>query len=441
MTTAHHSKAIYAAVIAILLSTNSITNFSIAQETQPPAEADTPATVAEDNEAREQASASENAPHFGGPASVDGQLRRDAEAKPTILRSYFEFKKNLETVYGLRFGVDYNALYQYANNSPGEDDAAGGVLRLFGNWTLLNRGSDNTGTLVYKVENRHRIATDITPQELGFEVGYAGLTATVFSDKDWILTNLYWNQQLWNNRLGFVAGVVDTTDYVDVYSLISPWTDFNNLAFSVNPTIPAPDQGLGIALSAMLTEQIYLLGGMADANGDPADPGNSFDSFFNTGEYFSHLELGWIASFDRRYTDNIHLTAWHADARTDAQVPSGWGLAFSYNRLYEEKWEPFVRLGYAEDGGALWERSVGVGLGYRPGREGDQLGVGLNWGRPSAQTFGDGLRDQYTAELYYRYQLMKNLAITPDLQLLVNPAQNENEDMIAVFGIRARLNF
>lgn len=78
---------------------------------------------------------------------------------------------------------------------------------------------------------------------------------------------------------------------------------------------------------------------------------------------------------------------------------------------------------------------------YRPKRKEDKLSLGLNWGRPSTETFGDGLRDQYTAAFYYRYQLLKSLAITPDLQLLVNPSLNDNEDMIVVSGIRARLNF
>ena len=44
-----------------------------------------------------------------------------------------------------------------------EDDAASGALRLFGRWTLLNRETKDTGTLVFKVENRHRLGTDIPP--------------------------------------------------------------------------------------------------------------------------------------------------------------------------------------------------------------------------------------------------------------------------------------
>jgi len=33
----------------------------------------------------------------------------------------------------------------------------------------------------------------------------------------------------------------------------------------------------------------------------------------------------------------------------------------------------------------------------------------------------------------------QNLAITPDVQLIINPALNPNENVLWVFGLRARL--
>jgi len=316
-------------------------------------------------------SAAQSGPsQFGGPSSVGGTLNSDKEseaavpARVDLIDRYFHFKQQVGEDYGFSFGFDYNTLLQYATESLGADTAAGGVFRAFGQWTLVGRGTENTGTLVYKVENRHRLGTDIAPQDLGFETGYAGLTAVPFSDIGWALTNLFWNQHFLENRVGFVTGVVDSTDYVDVYGLVSPWTDFSNLAFSTDPTIPAPNQGLGAAARFMATENYYVIAGIADANGDPTDPGNSFDSFFNDAEFFTHLEVGWAASFEKGLSDNIHLTAWHVDKRNKAQVPDGWGLAFSFSRLFAERWLPFVRAGYAEDGGALWERSFSAGLGY-----------------------------------------------------------------------------
>jgi porin len=87
-----------------------------------------------------------------------------------------------------------------------------------------------------------------------------------------------------------------------------------------------------------------------------------------------------------------------------------------------------------------WERSISAGFGYYPDKKGNALGVGLNWSRPAEDLFGSGLDDQYTAEIYYRFHLLKVLTITPDVQMLVNPALNPDEDLIAMFGVRVRIN-
>ena len=406
--------------------------------------------IAQSSETKTRSAATEvlgrgNVSILAGPSSVGGQLDKDREAKgasdpvPRLSERYFSFKNQVEEEYGFSFGFDYNALFQAASDSLGEDKAAGGVFRAYGQWILVGKDSENTGTLVYKVENRHRLGTDVAPKGLGSEIGYAGLTAVTFSNIDWALTNLYWNQHLLNNRLAFVGGIVDVTDYLDVYGLVNIWTDFNNYAFTTNPTIPAPDQGLGAAVRVMPTQNLYIVAGIADANGDPTDPGDSINNFFSDNEFFTHVEVGWTPSWERRFSDNIHLTVWHADELDQAQVPDGWGAAFSFSRLFAETWEPFFRAGYSEDGGALWERSVSTGFGYYPGNSSDVLGIGFNWSRPAEDVFGPGMDDQYTAEIYYRFQVVKVLTITPDVQLIIDPALNPQEDSIWVFGLRARL--
>ena len=177
-----------------------------------------------------------------GPSSVGGQLGKDRDAKgvsdpvPRLSERYFNFKNRVEEEYGFSFGFDYNALFQAASDGQGEDTAAGGVFRAYGQLTLVGKDTENTGIITYKVESRHRLGTEIAPKGLGADIGYAGLTAVTFSNIDWALTNLYWNQHLLDNRLAFVGGIVDTTDYVDVYGLVNPWTDFNNYAFTTNPT-------------------------------------------------------------------------------------------------------------------------------------------------------------------------------------------------------------
>ena len=86
---------------------------------------------------------------------------------------------------------------------------------------------------------------------------------------------------------------------------------------------------------------------------------------------------------------------------------------------------------------------MSVGFGYQ-----DQsvagaglFGMGLNWGRPNEDTFGAKLDDQYTAEVFYRGQILSGLQITPSIQLIADPALNPDEDFISVVGVRARAVF
>ncbi len=379
-------------------------------------------------------------PSFGGPGSVGETLMEgDALTDPIYrwegleraLQPWFGFKAGLHEKHALSLGLDYQMLFQTVSDSLGETEAGGGIFRAYGSWTLAGRESGNTGGLVLKIENRHRIGTDIPPQQLGFEAGALSVTGTMFSDYDWALTNLYWQQKFMDGRIGFVAGQVDVTDYLDLYGLINPLTAFQNLSFSTNPTIAAPSQGLGVAAGAFITDRFYGLLGFADANGDPTDP--DFD-LFDDGELFEHIEIGWVSSYERRYFDNMHITAWHADERTAAGVPEDWGLAFSASWFADNKWIPFLRAGWSDGDAALMSRAVSTGFGYLA-RNRDLIGVGLSWERPGLNT----LDDQYTAELFYRLQLFQNFALTPDVQIISDPALNPNEDMIFVLGLRARL--
>ena len=78
--------------------------------------------------------------------------------------------------------------------------------------------------------------------------------------------------------------------------------------------------------------------------------------------------------------------------------------------------------------------STGLGLKCK---NNDVAGLGVSWGKPAIGT----LRDQFTSEAFYRFQLTQFLAITPDVQLIVDPALNPNVDVLAFFGVRLRAAF
>ena len=163
--------------------------------------------------------------------------------------------------------------------------------------------------------------------------------------------------------------------------------------------------------------------------------------------HFKHFEIGWTgASQEAYYLNNVHLTLWHADERDELGVQDGWGGVVSFNHAIGARWLVFARAGWAEDGGSLLERSVSIGGGYTPAGldslgAGSQVGFGLNWGQPNDALFDADLDDQYAAELYFRWQVAREIAITPSVQLLINPALNPSKDHAWTAGLRARVAF
>ena len=386
---------------------------------------------------------------FGSPDTVENQIETDRKAVESLFdlnftQSIAEFKQNINEKYGISFGFDYSYVYSYASESlPGaEDDAASGMIRLFGSWDLIGRDSGNTGALVWKGEHRHR-TKDIPPKDLSFETGYVGIMNGPFNNDEFRLTNLYWRQRIQDPRITIIGGFLDVTDYVDAFALGSPWLHFNNLVFSTgSATIDLPNEAtLGISAGAMLTENTYLIGGITNATSDPTDPLEGFDTIDDE-EYFKSVELGWTSSADRIILDNVHLTYWHIDEREESATPDGWGLNFSASYFVTNTWMPFLRGGYTEDSGSLLESSVSVGVGYQPEKQRNQnlLGFAVNWGKPNEESFGTGLDEQYTFELFYRLQLTKEIAITPDIQYIIDPSLNPDENSIWYVGFRTRIS-
>lgn len=390
-----------------------------------------------------------NAPvlQFGSPDSVSNRLDEDTQEKRSLtgqdfLGGYREWKEQFYEQTGISFAFDYTSGGHWPSNTiSGRDSFTSGAVRFYGSWELVGRGTKNTGTFVWKGEHRHRYSK-LPASAAAKDIGYAGLSLPNLSDSGFRLTNFYWKQNLRDGRLEIIAGMLDVTDWTDAYALASPWTGFFNFAFSTgSATIPTPDDAtLGAFVNGMITDNLYFVAGLTDANSDSTDPLKGFDTF-GKGEFFKVLELGWTASQDRFFLDNTHVTFWHVDERKDAGVPDGWGAAFSYSRSINEKVMPFFRAGYAKDGGSFLQKSVSAGLGYHFGENDSLLGVGLNWGQVNKTTYGSGLKDQVVGEIFTRLQVSENIQFTPNIQYIKNPALNPGAGHSVVLGLRMRTVF
>lgn len=373
---------------------------------------------------------------FSHQRSVEGELAETANRHSQGALADFEAqKKDFQDRTGLTYGADLNALYLHTDSDRSPADAATGVLRFYGTWTASQRGTADEGALVFKVDYRSALGSKIAPTELGSALGYAGLFSSTFSDSDMVLTNLYWRQHFAAGRGAFIVGQVDVTDYVSVNNLANPWIGFNNLAFQQPPTLPAPAQGLGAAVLWRMNDNWAVLSGFADANADPSDPWDSATDFFEEGESLKHVAVGWSPDWGDRYNQLSQLTLWQVDDRDEAGIKGGQGVDFAASAS-AGKWLPFLRVGYAEDGGAILDRAITVGTGYMARGGKDLAGVGVNWGRAP-----DLSRDQFTVEAFYRLDIMNFVQITPELQYVVNPAFDTDSNDILVLGMRLRIFF
>ena len=343
---------------------------------------------------------------------------------------WFDWKKKLNEDLGLQLNISYSSTNQYGRTAPhkNEEFAGSGFLKFYSRWNLINKHKENKGVLVFGLDYRHKYS-DIPPSELGFDLGYNGISALTFSDSKWILIDLNWQQTFNKGRTGIIIGRYDPNDYFDILGYVNPWTTFQNLSILLNPSIALPDLATGIGIGHQFNDQIQAKLSITDANG----VGTEVKFFNDFSELYTTGELSWSPSREDRYFKNIHITAWHADSREKANIEESQGVAIGANWTFFEQFMPFVRAGWSDGNGSFYTQSYTAGFIYKPNLNKDLIGIGINWGETQ-----DGI-GQLSSELFYRFQFSQNFAVTPSVQYYKNPGLNTNLNNVFVVGLRGRV--
>lgn len=379
---------------------------------------------------------------FGGPNSPEALMEEDDRIKEPAFRfegiydafnPWRKWKRRQNKEHGFKISGHYATLYQGANKSlTGEDKASGGVFRTNAIWTLLGRGTKNTGSLVLTVDDRHAFR-DVSPAGLASQVGYAGVTGTLFNDINWAVVNLNWQQSFNDGKTGLLVGRFDPNDYMNILGYTNPWVTFSNLAIMLDPSVAFADTSWGAGAGHWLNDQFYVMGGINDANGLLTDDLEFFDG---GSELDKWVHVGWSPSVAQRYTHNVHVLTWHVDGSEDLGTESAKGMALAANWTFDDKWMPFLRAGWSEGSTPIYNKSATVGLQRTFAYRSDTAGIGFNWG----ELPGD-LGEQITMEGFWNIQFAQNLAITPSVQYLGDPALNPTDDSVWIASLRMRLTF
>jgi porin len=349
---------------------------------------------------------------------------------------YFDWKHRLKDNHGLSLGFQYYLLPQYASSSRGDKNALGGIFRFQGGWTLFGRDGGNPGRIEWRLENRSNVFGQQSPNDLSGQVGAAALN-TGFGYSSSFQTDLAilnWTQGFNDATTGVAAGRLAFDVYLDAMPFQTFSRGFHNRSFILNPTIATTGVGaIGVVAKGFVSDHIWIGGQVHDGNAASGD----FDwDTVKEGEWLSAVEIGWTPGFTARKKQLVQFTYWHKDQRELAGVPSGSGWAVSSAWQMNDKYFPFVRFGHS-DGGAGVAAEDALSAGVEITQRFDEIWtIGVGWARPSEQTHGTGLRDEWVLETSYKFQLSKNFSITPDLQILINPANNPSKSSIWIAGLR-----
>ena len=391
---------------------------------------------------------------LGGPKSVGRQLEVD-NSKYTFtyrypiryMKGWYQMKDSIAKKTGIQFAVNYTSLYMRSTSviaNSNIQNSASGILDINASWNLVGRKSGkNKGTLYIKLNDRHAYAGLPSPMFHGLnESGYYGLPGTGFREYTFRIVELNWQQNLFDNKLGFVIGKIDFTNYFNFHGLIVPWQHFLGFGSSVSGTANWGNQGLGGVVRFSPFEKFYIMAGVVDVYGDRFNDGDflDFGRQWQNGEFQTNVEVGWFPSYNERYFKKIAITYWRTPEYTTFEggnlMEIGQGIAFSAHWFFKERFAPYVRFGISNGVGenAFYKKDIQIGHGIRF-RHYDILGTAFSWNEPNI----DDVKNQYTAEVFYRYNLTAHLEFTPSIQFIVNPTLNPNTNSLFYFGLRGRV--
>lgn len=296
---------------------------------------------------------------------------------------------------------------------------------------------------------------------------YFGLNGDAGEMRSLDVTELYYEQGLWDNTLFIRAGKLDLTGGFDCSGCPVSFdgnryandetSQFLNGALVNNPTIPFPAYSLGIVVYWNPSENFYASVGATDSQGDYRETG--FNTAFHDEDYFLYLAEAGVTPEWAGLRGAYRLGVWYLPeplSVTDGEAFYRDTVGFYTScdqRLYRESADEddaqglgaFFRYGYTPERASDLEHFVSVGMQYEglfEGRDEDVLGIGYARG-----TFSDRANNIYTddfesvVEAYYNIRMTPWMHWSPSVQYVSNPGGDEATDDAVVLGMRAQITF
>lgn len=290
------------------------------------------------------------------------------------------------------------------------------------------------------------------------------------------------NKQSKNNLI-IVAGKFSILDFFDDNEFShEPRTQFLNWAIwsSAAWDYPADTRGYTYGLTAMYNNPSW--GAKIASIMEPKDPNGlnldahinkAFGLAFEADKFYSVSDLPGIARFliflnksrMGNYQEALNNPIYNLDiVQTEAYSRTKYGLALNLSQKLSSSVGGFLRLSWNDGKNETWafteiDRAISCGIILdHPinGRNDDQFGIALavngisqdhkNYIAAGGLGFmiGDGklnYGNEMILESFYKLQFSRYISISPDYQLIINPAYNKDRGPVHIFGIRVHTEF
>jgi carbohydrate-selective porin OprB len=345
--------------------------------------------------------------------------------------------------WGIRFDVDLVFFNQYASRVASRQNNFGTFSwRVMGDGKLFDLASSEhlsaigKGYLGWNAFGTEGLDYDPANETITGNVGAVNtLNSTVF-DQGAVVDELFFKQVAMGGKLLVLAGKIDMLYHFDTNRVAGDgYSQFFAYSLQNNPSIPGPVYGgFGGVARGNLPRKTYVMFGVGDSSMNSAElPWKTLDN----DSWYQLLELGLGPDIPVLGAGNYRLTSWH----NHLFGADGFGVALNIDQeLGRKDVVAFFRFGYGDEDVTPVKTFVSGGVAFEApfGRADDLVAVGVAWSDPSP---GSGFRDETLLELFYRVELAKAISITPDLQLVFDPADNRGDDFVVVSGVRLLIKF
>lgn len=342
----------------------------------------------------------------------------------------------LEKATGLRLGFAYTMIYQQATNGPGTRDGTSGDIDFISDWTLIGRGTADTGRLVATAEYRFKVGTQ-PASRVGPEIGSLTNTTGGFNDRGWAVRDVFWAQRMFDDRFRFQVGRFDISDNVGAYRMQNINSSFSNRAFSALATASFPGHGGGALFTARPCDTFYATAGATNAYGDSTNwtASELFDEF----DMFYTAEAGYTPMIDSLGRGRYALMLWHVDELQDNRAPDDQGFALIAEQDLGESLYGFARYQYADEAVQNINYSIQAGLGINGllGSPDNLTGAAVSYADPATS----GLRDEKVVEVFHRWQLTRYTQFSVGGQAIFDPSNAPDDSTLGVLTLRLRIAF